>query len=93
MDIGGAMEVIVPSSALQSITKEAVRMGLDLTGNQRNKKIVKLKTSFNLKSCSNRIAVQSPVALNASPEHEGLRRAIFRSTISSIANFIGGHQI
>lgn len=57
---------------LQSITKEAVRMGLDSTGNQRNKKIVKLKTSFNLKSSSNRIAVQSPIAPNAPPEHEGL---------------------
>lgn len=57
---------------LQSITKAAVRMGLDSTGNQRKKKIIKLKTSFNPKSSSNRIAVQSSIAPNASPEHEGL---------------------
>lgn len=57
---------------LQSITKEAVRMGLDSTGNQRKKKIIKLKTSFNPKSSSNRIAVQRPIAPNASPEREGL---------------------
>ncbi|OQE16697.1 hypothetical protein PENSTE_c023G00735 [Penicillium steckii] len=58
---------------LQSITKEAVRMGLDSTGNQKNRKIVKLKTSLNLNSTSSRTVAQGPIpSPNASPEHEGL---------------------